>query len=347
MLKKHIINWLALVGLAFFVSACSEQSKEIVLAGKTMGTTYHIKYLIKQDDKIADEKHIHQGIDEVLAEVNRQMSTYMKDSEISQFNQLRDTQTALSISPEFGHVVKEAIRLNKITDGALDVTVGPLVNLWGFGPEHRPDKAPTQAEIDARRTWTGIEKLHLAEKNGVFNLSKTVPELYLDLSSIAKGFGVDQVADYLDSQGVKNYLVEVGGEIRAKGQNSSGQPWQIAIEKPEFDGSRAVQQIVGLKDMSMATSGDYRNYFEENGVRFSHEIDPTSGQPIQHQLASVTVITPHCMTADGLSTGLFVLGEEKAMALAQKERLAIYMIVKTTQGFEIRMSDAFKQLIKE
>lgn len=347
MRKNTMINWLALIELAFFITACSQPNKEVVLAGKTMGTTYHVKYTVGGDDNVADEESIHQGIETVLAEVNRQMSTYMKGSEISQFNQLRDTQTALSISPEFGRVVKEAIRLNKVTHGALDVTVGPLVNLWGFGPEHRPDKAPTQAEIDARRAWVGIDKLILDEQDGQYSLRKTAPELYLDLSSIAKGFGVDQVAAYLSAQGIKNFLVEVGGEVSAKGENSHGQPWQIAIEKPEFDGTRAVQQIVGLKDMGMATSGDYRNYFEEKGMRFSHEIDPATGQPIQHQLASITVITPKCMTADGLSTGLFVLGEDKAMALAQKEGLAIYMIVKTKQGFEIRMSDAFKQLIKE
>ncbi|MGR6980701.1 FAD:protein FMN transferase [Testudinibacter sp. P27/CKL/0425] len=344
---KQVINWLALMGLAFFVSACGEKTTEVAFAGKTMGTTYSVKYLTDSSQNLPDQQTVQQQVDRTLQEVNRQMSTYQKESEISQFNQSQAVQSAVAISPEFGRVVEEAIRLNQLTDGALDITVGPLVNLWGFGPENRPEKIPSEAEIEARRAWIGLDKLSLDKSDGQYRLSKSVPNLYIDLSSIAKGFGVDQLAEYLDSLGIANYMVEIGGEIRAKGLNKEQKAWQIAIEKPEFDGQRAVQLIIGLKDMAMATSGDYRNYFEQGGVRFSHEIDPHSGKPIQHNLVSITVLNPSSMTADGLATGLFVLGAEKALEIAEKNNLAIYLIIKTNTGFETKMSSVFKQLAEQ
>lgn len=350
MLKKQLINWLALVGLAFFISvgivACGEQTTEIAFSGRTMGTTYSVKYL-SNSQNLPAQSSVQQQIDQILLEVNRQMSTYQQDSEISHFNRHLNTETAVSISAEFGQVVEEAIHLNSITEGALDITIGPLVNLWGFGPENRLEKIPTEQEIEERRAAIGLDKLSLTYQEGQYQLSKAIPNLYLDLSSIAKGFGVDQLAEYLDSLAISNYMVEIGGEIRTKGVNKSNKAWQIAIEKPEFDGARSVQLIVGLNNMAMATSGDYRNYFEQDGVRFSHEIDPNSGKPIQHNLASITVLHASSMTADGLATGLFVLGTDKALEIAEKNNLAIYLIIKTNNGFEIRMSSAFKQMIEQ
>ncbi|MGR3806485.1 FAD:protein FMN transferase [Pasteurella testudinis] len=348
MLLKQVINWLARLGLAFFISfavvACGEKNTEVSFSGKTMGTTYSVKYLSESKQNLPSPTEVQQALDRTLQEVNRQMSTYQKDSEISRFNQWQQVDTPFAIAPEFAKVVQEAIRLHQLTDGALDITVGPLVNLWGFGPENRPDKAPSAQEIDARRAWIGLDKLTLGKQGTQHQLSKSVPNLYIDLSSIAKGFGVDQLAEYLDSLHIANYMVEIGGEIRAKGLNQAGKAWQIAIEKPEFDGSRAVQQIIGLQNMAMATSGDYRNYFEQDGVRFSHEIDPKSGKPIQHNLVSVTVLNPSTMTADGLATGLFVLGADRALAIAEKNNLAIYLIIKTNSGFETKMSSAFQQI---
>ncbi|MGV6987787.1 FAD:protein FMN transferase [Testudinibacter sp. P80/BLE/0925] len=348
MILKQSINWLARLGLAFFISisvaACGDKTTEVAFNGKTMGTTYSVKYLADSSKNLPEAQAVQQAIDRTLQEVNRQMSTYQKDSEISRFNRLQPVEGAFPISAEFGKVVAEAIRLHQLTDGALDITVGPLVNLWGFGPENRPEKIPTDQEIEARRAWVGLDKLILQQQDGQYRLSKSIPNLYIDLSSIAKGFGVDQLAEYLESLGVTDYLVEIGGEIRAKGRNKANKAWQIAIEKPEFDGSRAVQLIIGLQDMAMATSGDYRNYFERDGVRFSHEIDPHSGKPIQHNLVSVTVLDPSSMTADGLATGLFVLGSDKALAVAEKNNLAIYLIIKTNNGFETKMSSAFKRL---
>ncbi|WP_191135344.1 FAD:protein FMN transferase [Pasteurella canis] len=335
----------ALVAFSTLLLVACEKSPEMVtLTGKTMGTTYSVKYVDNGQFQIKSEA-MHAGIESVLRDVNNKMSTYIASSELSMFNQYTQIDTPIEISADLATVLAESIRLNKVTDGALDVTIGPIVNLWGFGPEKRTTPESMEEQLEKRRAWVGIEKLVLTQEGEKFFLQKAVPQLYIDLSSIAKGFGVDKVAAYVSSQGADNYLVEIGGEIRAKGKNLEGKNWQIAIEKPSFDGSRAVSQIIGLKNLAMATSGNYRNYFEENGRRFSHEIDPKTGYPIDHRLASITVLADSTMTADGLSTGLYVLGEEKALEVAEKYNLLVYLITKTEKGFEARMSSAFEKLL--
>ncbi len=341
---KQLLAGIGGIALTLMLAACQKDPEIVTLSGKTMGTTYLIKYIDNGKLKQAPQQ-AHEQIDLILKDVNAKMSTYDPNSELSRFNQSTQINSAVEISNDLATVIQEAIRLNRLTEGALDVTVGPIVNLWGFGPEKRVDKRPTPEQIVERQAWVGIDKLKLTEHNGKFSLEKSVPQLYIDLSAIAKGFGVDKVAAYLDDIGTQNYMVEIGGEIRAKGKNIANKYWQIAIEKPAFDGSREVDQIIQLNNLSMATSGNYRNYFEENGIRFSHEIDPKTGAPVQHHLASITVLTPSAMTADGFSTGLFVLGEEKALQIAEQQGLAVYIIVKTDKGFETQMSSAFKQLL--
>lgn len=339
---KKMIGGLLAVAMALSLTACQKETQIISLSGKTMGSTYHIKYL--DEGNMQDPQQVHADIEAVLKDVNQKMSTYIKDSELSLFNQNTQINTPIEISADFAKVMAEAIRLNKVTDGALDVTVGPVVNLWGFGPEKRPERQPTPEQLKERQAWVGIDKIALDMNGKTPTLTKFIPQVYVDLSSIAKGFGVDQVADKLAELKAQNYMVEIGGEIRAKGKNAEGKPWQIAIEKPSTTGERAVENIIGLDNMGMATSGDYRIYFEENGQRFAHEIDPKTGYPIQHHLASITVLAPTTMTADGLSTGLFVLGEDKALALAEQQNIPVYLIIKTAQGFETKMSSAFKKL---
>lgn len=334
--------------LSFILTACNKSAEQITLQGKTMGTTYTVKYI--DDGKIANlptAEQVKKQLDDVLKVVNDEMSTYQLDSQISRFNKLREVNTPFEISPDFATVVAEAIRLNKITEGALDVTVGPLVNLWGFGPDRRLDKQPSAAQINQRAAFVGIDKLALNIEHKP-TLTKSVPNLYLDLSSIAKGFGVDKIADQLEMLGLENYLVEVGGELRGKGKNLQGLNWQIAIEKPNFEQGQAVQITVPLHNLGMATSGNYRNYFEdEQGNRLSHIIDPKALKPVNHKLASITVLAPTSMTADGLSTGLFVLGAEKALEVAEREKLAIFLIIKNGDGFETQMSSQFKKLIDQ
>lgn len=341
MTMKKLVTF-ALFSLA--LTACEKAPEQIAFEGKTMGTTYHVKYLDNgKVQNLPQAAEVQAKLDSLLKGVNDEMSTYQKDSQISQFNQMKEADKAVTIGADFAKVVAEAIRLNGVTEQALDVTVGPLVNLWGFGPDKRLNKVPTAEQIAEKAQAVGIDKLVLEGTQ----LSKKSPDLYLDLSAIAKGFGVDKLAEYLEALGIENYLVEIGGEIRGKGNNLQGKPWQIAIEKPEFEQGKSSQIVVPLHNLGMATSGNYRNYFEdEQGNRFSHIIDPKQLRPISHNLASITVFAPTTMTADGLSTGLFVLGPEKALEIAEKENLAIFMIIKNGQNFETKSSKAFEQLIK-
>ncbi|NBH75420.1 FAD:protein FMN transferase [Rodentibacter pneumotropicus] len=342
---KKILSGLLVVAFACSLAACKKDPEVISLSGKTMGTTYHVKYI--DDGSVSENlQNTHEQIEYILKDVNAKMSTYIKDSELSRFNQNTQVNTPIEISADFAKVLAEAIQLHQVTEGALDVTVGPVVNLWGFGPEKRPERQPTAEQLAERQAWVGLDKITLDMSGNIPTLSKSVPQVYIDLSSIAKGFGVDQVAEKLEQLNAQNYMVEIGGEIRAKGKNAEGKPWQIAIEKPNMTGERAVENVIGLNNMAMATSGDYRIYFEENGKRFAHEIDPKTGYPIQHHLASITVFSPTTMTADGLSTGLFVLGEEKALEVAEKNDIAIYLIIKTANGFETKISSAFKKLME-
>lgn len=340
---KKLLASILTIAMALGLVTCKKDAEIVTLSGKTMGTTYHVKYL--DDGSLdANPEKTHEAIEAILKDVNAKMSTYKKDSELSLFNQSTAVNTPVEISADFAKVLAEAIRLNQFTEGALDVTVGPVVNLWGFGPEKRPERQPTPEQLAERQAWVGIDKITLDMSGKAPTLSKAIPQVYIDLSSIAKGFGVDQVAEKLEQLKAQHYMVEIGGEIRTKGLNAEGKPWQIAIEKPNANGERAVENVIGLSNMSLATSGNYRIYFEENGKRFAHEIDPKTGYPIQHRLASITVLAPTSMTADGLSTGLFVLGEDKALELAEQHNLPVYLIIKTDNGFETKASSAFKKL---
>ncbi|WP_428980174.1 FAD:protein FMN transferase [Catenovulum adriaticum] len=331
--------WLALIALAFFVS-CTKQNEfeTLALQGRTMGTTYHVT-LVGKSNQI-DKTQLQADIDAILVDVNNKMSTYQSDSELSLFNQNTSTD-AVALSAETAKVISKAIDIGMQTHGALDVTVGPLVNLWGFGPDGRPNKVPSDSKVESIKTHIGLDKLTYDQGH----LTKSDPKVYVDLSAIAKGFGVDQVADHLESVGVADYLVEIGGEMRLKGQKLNGENWRIAIEKPEsFD--RAVQQVIEPGDNALATSGDYRNYFEQDGVRFSHTIDPTTFKPINHKLVSVSVITSTCMEADGLATALNVMGPEKAFDFAKMHDLAVYLVVKSDTGFDVLYTEQFKPYMK-
>ncbi|KGK09026.1 FAD:protein FMN transferase ApbE [Vibrio navarrensis] len=332
-------KWLVAFASLLILAGCEKPAEQVHLSGPTMGTTYNIKYIVQPD--IPSAEAIQTEVDRLLEEVNDQMSTYRKDSELSRFNQYQGSEP-FTVSEQTATVVKEAIRLNQLTEGALDVTVGPLVNLWGFGPEARPEVVPSDAELAERKANTGIHHLSVDGNK----LSKDLPHLYVDLSTIAKGWGVDVVADYIQSQGINNYMVEVGGEIRLKGVNREGIPWRIAVEKPSVE-ERVIQEIIEPGDMAIATSGDYRNYFERDGVRYSHIIDPTTGKPIANKVVSVTVLDKSSMTADGLATGLMVLGDIKGMEVANQNNIPVLMIVKTDDGFKELVSKAYQPFVKK
>lgn len=340
-MPKKILGqiWLALCGLAFLVSCTPiNQQEPVLLQGRTMGTTYNIKIVSALE---FDKTALNSKIDQLLVDVNQAMSTYIDDSELSVFNKSK-TSTGTAISPNLERVIKEAIRLGDLSQGKLDVTVGPLVNLWGFGPQQRPETIPTDSEIAEVRKQVGLDKLVLS--SGM--LTKKVPDLYVDLSTIAKGYGVDVVAELLEREGYNNYLVEIGGEMRLKGVKHSGDGWTVAIEKPvSFE--RQIYHLIEPKDNAVATSGDYRNYYESDGQRYSHIVDPDSGKPINHKLVSVTVIHPSSMTADGLSTALMVMGEKQAFEFAEQHQLAAYLIFKTEDGFDAKATSKFEPYLSK
>ncbi len=337
-MQKTSVKWLALIGLAFFISACSKPAEIISLSGNTMGTTYHIK--VVPNEQLPEPNLLQAEIDLALEKVNDQMSTYRPDSELSRFNSSGFEET-VTVSADTATVIKEGIHLYQVTGGALDITLGPLVNLWGFGPDKRPTQVPSKEVIAEAKARTGIEFLDV---DGT-RLSKTKADLYVDLSSIAKGFGVDVVAGILNKYNVAGYLVEIGGELSVFGEKMDGSVWRVAIEQADVD-DREVQQVIAPGNMAIATSGDYRNYYEEEGRQFSHLIDPRTGYPIDHRLASVTVLHKQCMVADGYATAMMVLGTEASLALAQREGLAIMLIEKQDEGFKVFYSDAFKPYVE-
>jgi len=306
-----------------------------------MGTTYTIKLNISET-KI-DRPTISTEIYHRLDEINSQMSTYMETSTLSLFNQ-SNTQDWKEIPPELYAVIEEALRINKLSYGAFDITIGPVVNLWGFGPEAQLEIIPEESTIKETLDNVGSQKIHLREQP--YAIRKDKPDLYIDLSAIAKGYAVDVIADYLDKLSINNYMVEIGGEIKTRGVNPDNKIWQIGIEKPLND-QRSVQTIITLKNTAMATSGDYRNYFEENGNRYSHTIDPSTGKPITHKLASVTVLHPSTMTADAMATALLVLGPERGFELAVMENLAVMFIVRDKDNFIEIMTPQFQRTIVE
>ncbi|MDS0217877.1 FAD:protein FMN transferase [Pseudidiomarina andamanensis] len=333
-LSSTLRIWLALIGLAFFVS-CTPAPQQISVSGETMGTTYHIRYVTANPNH--SPERVKERVDAVLEQVNSQMSTYDPNSELSLFNQRKTTEPVV-VSRSLETVVRRALEVGEETNGLLDVTVGPLVNLWGFGPLGRPEQVPSEQQLQEVRDQIGYQYLTVENHQ----LTKAIPDLYVDLSTIAKGYGVDRVAILLEQMEIKNYLVEIGGEMRMRGTKPGEQPWRIAVEQP-VSLERAVQRIIEPGNNAVATSGDYRNYFEEDGVRYSHIIDPRTGYPIQHNLVSVTVITDTCMDADAYATALTVMGAEEALEFANKKGLAVLLVTRENDQFKEYTSTAFKR----
>lgn len=335
-----MIKHFTLLAVFLLVASCAEQTPaELSISGQTMGTTYTVK-IVPGDEQSIDLAQLKMRIDEALIEVNHLMSTYDPNSELSRFN-VAPANQPFAISSQTELVITEALRLANLSDGMLDVTVGPLVNLWGFGPDKRPETIPTKDELSAIGAYVGIDKFELASGR----LTKRHADVYIDLSTIAKGYGVDVVANILEKADIVAYLVEIGGEMKVKGKKSNEKDWIVAIEKP-INNERAIQRLISVGDNALATSGDYRNYYESDGIRYSHLIDPTTGYPIAHNLVSVTVVHPSSMTADGLATALNVMGPKKAKALAEKAGLSVLMITKEDTGFvEYRSPEFEKQTI--
>jgi thiamine biosynthesis lipoprotein len=332
------------LGVLLYRPAIPATQAAWTLSGATMGTTYHVKVAWRDEAPAVEEASVAATLRGCLDEVDARMSTYRADSELSRFN-AHSALTPVPASAPLLAVVAEAQRVSALSDGAFDVTVGPLVDAWGFGPATRSPSPPSPEVIAGLRAYVGHEKLHIDPGDPASAaLRKDHPSLRVDLSAIAKGYAVDLCADRLDALGLKDYMIEVGGEVRVRGLNPKGDPWRIGIERPGADPAQPVQRVISLPNLALATSGDYRNYYEHDGQRLSHTIDPRTGAPITHRLASVSVLAPLCMTADALATALNVLGPDAGFDLAQRHHIPALFLIRTDHGFDERASDAFNAL---
>jgi thiamine biosynthesis lipoprotein len=302
-------------------------------AGETMGTTWSVKTILTHG---RDGSGIEAGIRAVLDGVIAQMSNWSQTSELSRFNRAAPD-TWVTLPDDCFTVLQAALQVAHDSGGAYDPSAGPLVDLWGFGPAGMRQIAPTPDDVARVRQHCGWQRI---ETDSGQRRARQPGGLSLDFCAIAKGFAVDAVSRYLDAQGVPSYLVEIGGELRGQGLKPDGMPWWVELESPVADGN-ATRTLVALLGVSIATSGDYRRYFEHEGRRYANTIDPRTGYPAAHALASVTVIHRECMMADALSTALTVLGPEAGLAFAKRHALAARFLVRRPDGFDERITPAF------
>lgn len=316
---------------ALLCAACQPQ-KELRLSGKTMGTTYHIKVVAGLFTSGAD---LQRQIDNRLDTINKSMSTYDPTSEISRFNAIESTSESFSPSDDFLNVLQVAAELHRLTDGAWDGTLDPLVNLWGFGRHGTVNHVPDDRDIRQALSHVGFDRIHL-DPSGT--IGKTDPAVTLDLASIAKGYGVDEIARLLGDKGFSHFLVEIGGEVYARGRRKDGKSWRVGINRPDKAAAlNDVYKAVPLTDRAMATSGDYRIFFKIDDQSYSHILDPRTGRPVSNGVVSATVVAANCTVADGLATALMVMGPEKGVALVNRMASVACLIV--TRGSDGTLAD--------
>ncbi len=363
--KRSILVGLVLLSAVFYVLVNRPQLKQI--HGKTMGTTYSISYSSSYLEYSASDLKV--DVDQLLEQINDSMSTYRPDSELMQFNGY-PVGKPFKASPELLDVAALSLEISTLSAGAYDVTVGPLVNVWGFGPRdvkeitgqkinetaqdtkapefvewmlaNYPAKLPQQSELDAAIKRVGYQNLFVNKEKGTLTRNK---DIYVDLSSIAKGHGVDRVASLLGSKGIKGYMVEIGGEVKLTGNKPDGTHWRLGIRGPAISaGDPPV--IISLTDKAVATSGDYLNYYEVDGQKYSHTIDPRTGHPEMGRLAEVAVISDTVAEADAMATMFMVLGDKEGLELANREGIAAYFTYHSGNSFESVSSDAFKPYLE-
>ena len=322
------------------LAACGDQRlPQLELGGSALGTTFRIAIVEPAED--LDTASLETGITDALARVDKLASTWRSDSELSRFNAANSTDW-VEVSADFCGALADALQISRDTSGAFDVTVGPLVNLWGFGPDGPVVEPPSDSDIERALQRVGFEKVHTDCERSIAR--KDDAAVYVDLSGWAKGLAVDVVATVLDDSQIDNYLVEIGGELRVSGHNSERRKWSVAIEAPSTS-QRVPHAIVRVTDTSVATSGDYRNYFAHENQRYSHTIDPRTGRPVTHDLAAVTVIHAVNAYADAMATALLVLGPENGPSLARDLGIAAYFLVRRPGGIEEIVTPQFDQLI--
>lgn len=327
------------IGLMLFVlSGCGSSGHELKLSGDTMGTVYNLTIVTQ---KPVDRAALQAEVDSVLDDVNRRMSTWLPDSEVSRFND-SPPRRWFPISADIVKLIELAATWHNWSGGAYDLTVGPLIDLWGFGADDMA-RIPVPAEITEAMRMVGQGKLKTRLNPPA--LYKSV-QLRINLSSVAKGYAVDLVVEALQERGIKNYLVEIGGDMRLLGHNASGQPWRVGIERPERSGSGGAMAFVALSQGAVATSGDYRNFVVEDGRYYSHVIDARTGYPVQSRLAAVTVFEEQAAQADGLVTMLQLMGEERGFKLAEAKNIAALFVLRDETGYVERATSHLKMTIE-
>ena len=323
------------------LAACKYGPNVLELTGSTMGTTYNV--VAVDGSRSVQKNELRQAVELALAEVNGQMSNWDASSEISRFNALQSTD-AFAISPALTKVMAAAEDVNRASAGRFDTTMGPLIELWGFGAAGTRTQTPNNEAILAMQAATGHEN-SLRIGNGSLQKLNTETQVYL--AAIGKGYGADRVGEALASFGISDFMIEIGGDLYASGRNPDGLPWQIGVETPEA-WDRGVMEVVGVSNLGMASSGDYRNYFEQDGQRYSHVIDPTTGRPITHHTASATVLADDAMLADAWATAMLTLGREKGLEIAEEQNIAVLFIDRDTSKADLTFksvaSSRFQQL---
>lgn len=306
--------------------------------GPAQGTTYSVVLGHAREPAVIIA--LQKSVDSVLADIDRQMSTYDPESELSRFN--RDTTGApMAVSEALANVLKLSAQVSEKSGGAFDVTVGPLVDAWGFGTPGDVPHAPTDSALKALHARMGWQKLQVSGTT----LSKQHPHLEVDLSAVAPGYSVDVISDLLTARGEPDHFIEVGGEVRARGVNGEGHPFRVGIEEPDPD-ARRIRLVVGLENMALATSGNYRDNRVLDGVRYTHILDPTTGMPVKHALLSISVLHERCGFADAWATALFSVGPERAWALAEQNHLDVLLLTAGPGGeIQERMTDGFRATV--
>ncbi|MEM7082056.1 MAG: FAD:protein FMN transferase [Pseudomonadota bacterium] len=314
--------FLAIIVLGGTLS-CGSPAEHLTLNGQTMGTTYHVS--IANAPRGLSAREVGEAVEDTLSQVNSQFSNWLPDSDVSRFNRHASTDP-FTLSDAFHDLLDIADEVHSASDGYFDLTLAPVVELWGFGPEARDKEAPTAHAIEQARLLTGQKRV-LRRDRRAQTLTKMTPSVSLNVASIAKGAGIDALAQQFIHLGLTDFMIEIGGDLRVVGLGPRGTPWRIGIETPAA--SRAVSDIVTISNRSMATSGDYRNYFDEDGVRYSHILDATTGRPITHSTASVTVLADTAARADAWATALLAAGRKRGVMIAEQQGIAALFLDRT------------------
>lgn len=324
-----------LVSLIVVLSACGNGESMESFGGPTMGSTYSIKYVRRAGLPAAADVRVE--VEKILADIDRQLSTYRSDSDIERFNDL-PANRCQKMPASILKLIRVGEQLSEQSEGSYDLTVEPLLNLWGFGPQGREEKVPAEQALARARQRVGYQHLRIEGDQ----LCKDAA-VEVDFNSIAAGYAVDTIAARLEALGIHDYLAEATGELKAAGKKLDGSPWRIALEEPRDD-QQVAERIVAVDGFGLSTSGDYRNYFEQGGRRYSHTFDARTGAPVSNTLASVTVIHPSALMADGLSTLLLILGPERGWDYAEKHDIGAFFVIRADTGFVTRTSHAFERV---